>query len=97
MTIPEARLETWSKQGSVTQSKATYDTVKGVLNDEKSPYQSRSFDLFLQGSYGNDTNVYADSDVDVVICATSFFYYDIDRLSEAEKATFHREHPTSTS
>ena len=29
MTIPEAQLETWSKQGSVTQSKATYDTVTG--------------------------------------------------------------------
>jgi hypothetical protein len=95
MTIPEEQLETWSKQGSVTQSKATYNTVKGVLTDTNSPYHNRSSDIFLQGSYGNDTNVYADSDVDVVICTSSVFYYDIDRLSEADKATFHREHPGS--
>jgi hypothetical protein len=93
MTIPEAQLETWSKQGSVTQSKATYDTVKGVLNDSRSPYYNRSFNIFLQGSYGNDTNVYADSDVDIVNCMSSVFYYDIDQLTEAEKATFHREYP----
>lgn len=95
MTIPEAQLETWSKQGSVTQSKATYDTIKAVLGDSKSPYYSRSFDIFLQGSYGNDTNVYADSDVDIVICTSSIFYYDIERLSESDKAAFHREYPGS--
>jgi hypothetical protein len=94
MTILEAQLQTWSKQGSVTQSKATYGSVKAVLHDLSAPYYNQSFDSFLQGSYGNDTNVYADSDVDVVIWTSSIFYYDIDRLSEGEKAMFHREHST---
>jgi hypothetical protein len=66
MAIPESQLNTWSAQGSVQQSKNTYATVKGVLESGSAPYSSRSYDTFLLGSYGNDTNVYADSDVDVV-------------------------------
>ena len=31
MAIPEAQLDTWSKQGSVTQSQATYATVRNCL------------------------------------------------------------------
>lgn len=95
MAIPEAQLDTWSKQGAVAQSRATYNTLSGVLNDSSAPYSQRSFETFLQGSYGNDTNVYADSDIDVVIRLTSVFYYDIDKLSPAEKANFEREHPGS--
>lgn len=86
MTISEAQLETWSHQGSIAQSKTTYDTIKAVLNDPNSPYYRYSFDIFLQGSYGNDTNVWADSDVDVVVRLESIFYYDDSRLDEQEKA-----------
>lgn len=95
MSISEEQLDVWSHQGSVAQSKSTYNTLRSVLTDSEAPYHKRSFDIFLQGSYANDTNVYADSDVDVVICTSSVFYYHIDRLSESEKANFHREHPGS--
>lgn len=88
MSIPEAQLETWSTQGSVTQSKSTYATVRNVLLEEDAPYSSRSFNIFLQGSYGNDTNIYADSDVDVVMMLDSIFYTDLDLLNEAEKAAY---------
>lgn len=37
MEIPELQLETWSHQGSVTQSAKTYDTVQEVLNDSALP------------------------------------------------------------
>ena len=58
MAIPEAQLDTWDAQGSVKQSKDTYASVKGTLEDSKAPYYSRSYDApYLQGSYGNDTNV----------------------------------------
>ena len=67
MTIPESQLETWSHQGSVTQSSATYNTIKNVLKDADTPYAGKSYSVFLQGSYGNDTNIYAESDVDIVI------------------------------
>ncbi|GAA6190344.1 nucleotidyltransferase [Phaeobacter sp. NW0010-22] len=44
--------------------------------------------MFLQGSYGNDTNIWADSDVDIVICLSSVYYYDIASLNDDEKARF---------
>ena len=40
--------------------------MKATLEDSSSPYYLKSFESFLQGSYANDTNVYRDSDVDVV-------------------------------
>lgn len=92
MAIPEAQLETWTALGSEAQSRDTYATIKRVLEDSRSPYYSRSFDVFLQGSYGNDTNVYGDSDVDIVIRQTSLYYYDINSLGEAEKIAFRRDH-----
>jgi hypothetical protein len=77
MAIPESQLDTWSAQGAVQQSKTTYATVKGVLESSSAPYSARSHDSFLQGSYGNDTNVYADSDVDVVMRLSSIYYDEL--------------------
>ena len=88
MAIPEAQLDTWSKPGSQTQSKDTYATIKGALEASDAAYSGRSCSSFLQGSYGNDTNVYADSDVDVVMKVGSIYYYDLSRLSPAEQAAF---------
>jgi tRNA nucleotidyltransferase (CCA-adding enzyme) len=59
--------------------------MKGVLEDSSAPYAGKSYSVFLQGSYGNDTNIYADSDVDVVIATDAVFYSDLDRLSDEEK------------
>lgn len=81
MPISEAQLETWAKQGLTGQFTATYETLRGVLNDSNSPYYPKSFTIFLQGSYKNDTNVYADSDVDVIIRLDEVFYTDLDKLA----------------
>lgn len=81
MAIAESQLDTWAKQGSVTQSQATYATVRGCLEANDAPYAKRSKSIFLQGSYGNDTNIYADSDVDVVIVTDSVFYHSSNDLS----------------
>lgn len=91
MTIAESQLDTWSHQGSVSQSAATYQTVRGVLERADAPYRSRSYAIFLQGSYANDTNIYADSDVDVVIRLDSVYYSDTSELSEAEQAAYKRD------
>jgi len=88
MTISEAQLETWSKQGSVAQSRDTYATIKTCLERSDAAYANRSYAIFLQGSYGNDTNIYADSDVDVVIRLDATYYRDIDALSETDKAAY---------
>ncbi|MHB1516331.1 MAG: nucleotidyltransferase domain-containing protein [Acidiferrobacteraceae bacterium] len=90
MPIPESQLETWSHQGSVTQSAKTYRTIREVLNDSASPYYSRGPSIFLQGSYGNDTNVYRDSDVDIVICLNQSYYSDTNALTEGAKRSYNK-------
>lgn len=86
MTISEDQLTTWAKLGPTAQFTATYDTLMTVLNDHSSPYYPKSFEIFLQGSYKNTTNVYGDSDVDVVIRLDSVFYTDLYFLNDEEKA-----------
>ena len=96
MAITERQLETWSHLGSVTQSKETYASVKRALESNNAGYESRDFNVFLQGSYGNDTNIYAESDVDIVACLNSTFYYNLDDLSAEDRAAFKRAFPAST-
>lgn len=86
MPIPESQLETWSHQGSITQSSNTYNSIKSVLEASTTPYAGKNFKVFLQGSYGNDTNIYAESDVDIVIRLDDCFFSDLDSLSDEEKA-----------
>lgn len=88
MAIPESQLDTWSAQGSITQSQATYATIKGALEAADAPYAGRDYKIFLQGSYGNDTNIYADSDVDVVIRMDGIYYSDLSGLSETDLAAY---------
>lgn len=92
MAIPESQLDKWSSQGSITQSKNTYATVKSALLDSKALYAAKSFEVFLQGSYGNDTNIYSESDVDVVIRLDSIMRSGLGALpqeqQEAYRSTF---------
>ncbi|HQT65629.1 MAG TPA: nucleotidyltransferase [Acidocella sp.] len=95
MGIVETQLDTWSKQGAITQSSTTYSAIKNALEAVGTLYSGKSFSTFLQGSYGNDTNIYADSDVDVVIRLDSLYYRDLSGLSPEDQVTYN--HNTSTS
>jgi hypothetical protein len=88
MVIPESQLATWSSQGSITQSAQTYGSVKLALESKDTSYASKDYETFLQGSYGNDTNVYADSDVDVVIKINALFFRDLSRLTPEQAAAY---------
>ncbi len=88
MPIAEAQLETWSKQGKTGQFTDTYNSIRGNLFGTSAPYPLKNIDVHLQGSYGNNTNVWADSDVDIVLCHTGAFYYDISGMSQAEQDAF---------
>ncbi|NTW88589.1 MAG: nucleotidyltransferase [Desulfobulbaceae bacterium] len=88
MPIPESQLETWSHQGSITQSSNTYNTIKNVLEASTTPYAGKNFKVLLQGSYGNDTNIFAESDVDIVIRLDDCFHSDLTKLTEEEKAAY---------
>src|SRR5688572_10683142 len=87
MPIPESQLDTWSAQGAGVGSRDTYDVVRRAL--QAGSYNHSTPNIFLQGSYGNDTNVWAESDVDVVIKTDEFFCFDIDQLTPQEQANFY--------
>ncbi len=95
MAIPENQLVIWSHQGSITQSSATYQTIKTALESQKALYKDRSFEIFLQGSYGNDTNIYGESDVDIVIQLNGTFEYDFGELNEGDKNLFNQAYSNS--
>ena len=88
MAISEEQLNCWSHQGSIAQSSATYKTIKSILETELPFYGAKHFEVFLQGSYGNDTNIYAESDVDIIIKLNDSFYPNLDQLSEYEKTNY---------
>lgn len=88
MGIPESQLETWSHQGSITNSSNTYNSIKSVLEADDTPYCDHAHEVFLQGSYGNDTNIYAESDVDIVILLNDCWQRDIASLTSDEQAAY---------
>jgi hypothetical protein len=95
MAIPETQLDTWSGVGAQTGSKDTYATVRLALDRNDAPYHQKKKDvsIFLQGSYGNDTNVYKESDVDIVIqLSGSTFYYDLKLLTLSESQRFNQDY-----
>jgi hypothetical protein len=88
MPIPESQLDTWSKIGSQTQSKDTYSTIRNALDTATAPY-TKNIEIFLQGSYGNDTNVFGkESDVDIVMRSDRAYFRDLSRLTPEEKAGY---------
>lgn len=96
MAIPEADLTVMANIGAQVTSKETYATVKLALDNEDAGYADKSYKVFLQGSYGNDTNIMKESDVDVVIRLDSIFTYDIDNLPVEQQADFKSKHPAAT-
>jgi len=93
MTIPLSQLTSWSSQGATETSKTTYATIKNALEDPNANYPDRKFNVFLQGSYGNDTNIRTESDVDVVIRYHGAFYDDIEERPADEQAAFAAAYP----
>jgi hypothetical protein len=93
--ISEAQLEIWSAQGKTGQFADTYNSIRSNLLDGSPPYPVKNCEVFLQGSYGNDTNVWADSDVDIVLKHKGAFYYDISNMSEQEQQAFTAAFPTN--
>lgn len=95
MSIPEADLTTMAEIGAQVTSKETYATVKLALESEYAGYADKQYKVFLQGSYGNDTNIFKEGDVDVVIRLDSIFTYDINNLPDDQKAAFQAAHPNA--
>lgn len=88
MAIAEKQLEAWASIGPSKQFTDTYQSMRGNLLDASAPYPVKDVDVFLQGSYGNDTNIYGDSDVDIVLKHNGAFYYDVTEITPKEQEHF---------
>lgn len=95
MGIPNSQLETWSHQGAITTSSLTYNSIKSCLEQYDFPDNVR-YNSYLQGSYRNSTNIYANSDVDVVVELESSWKPVTSKLSEEEKSIFDKKYLNAT-
>jgi hypothetical protein len=86
--IAESQLDIWASHGPTSQFTDTYNRIRGNLLDSGAPYPLADTAVFLQGSYKNDSNVYGDSDVDIVLCHTGAFYKDLSRLSPEDRRAY---------
>jgi predicted nucleotidyltransferase len=83
MPIPESQLERWSHQGAVENAQRTHESIRAALKAYRP--MGVQYEVYLQGSYKNDTNIRGDSDVDVVVQLNSTF---CSNLSEDLKRKF---------
>tara|TARA_E500000318_G_scaffold102506_1_gene106858 strand:- start:2004 stop:2921 length:918 start_codon:yes stop_codon:yes gene_type:complete len=87
MAIPERQLQTWSNQGAVQSSAATHKSVENCIkkvnwNDDV------NYVTYLQGSYPNYTNIYGNSDVDLVVEFRSIFSKNLSELTQEQRRKF---------
>ena len=81
MAIPEDQLETWSHQGATVGSANTHKSIRVALDQHSWP-EGMNYDVYLQGSYRNHTNIRGNSDVDVVIEARSVCNYNLNEYQK---------------
>jgi hypothetical protein len=66
-------------------AKSTHEAVRNALSAPNSPVRGRDYEIYLQGSYKNDTNIRGDSDVDIVVQLNETFWKDISGLNAQEQ------------
>ena len=95
MTISSTQFDSWSNVGASVTSASTYNSVKTALDLHTWPV-GVTWDVYLQGSYRNTTNIRGDSDVDIVLQCTSIFHDNTDSLPAPQKALYAQSTSQST-
>lgn len=101
--IDEKQLSIWASAPNATKYRYTHEEIRKALNKylpneafNKSGFKisNSDYEVYLQGSYANSTNIKEDSDVDVIVELKSLvFSYDVDDLTSEEKKEFHSTYP----
>lgn len=95
MTISESEFQVMANIGAQTTSKDTYAILRNALEHSDARYSLVKPKIFLQGSYANHTNIYKESDVDIVILLETAFSYDLAKVSDTQKIQFHQIYPAT--
>ena len=69
----------------MTNSSLSYNSVRTALLAPQSKIAALNPDIFLQGSYANATNIFGDSDVDVVVLTPAIFFKDVSSLNASQQ------------
>ena len=85
------QLEIYEKLGATTNSELSYTAIKNVLKN----ITDFRYDIYLQGSYANKTNIYGDSDVDVIIELKDIFGHNINKLPKEDQDKFNNKYGDS--
>ena len=94
----EQQLTSWANQGATVTAKNTYASIQMALKASTSPIShliDNQIQVYLQGSYGNDTNIRGDSDVDVVVEYNGAWGSDLSNLSDEELEAYRRDHSSA--
>lgn len=95
MPIPERQLETWSHQGAIESSKRTHTAVRRALR-QWDDLRNRDYEVYLQGSYKNSTNIRGSSDVDVIAQMNDTFRSNKRDLPRDQLEAHDRTYPRGT-
>ncbi|MBW4891131.1 nucleotidyltransferase [Mucilaginibacter sp. HMF5004] len=87
MAVSEQQLITWSKPLSKTEDTKCQNVVSQVTQVLRTKF-GYGIDIFLQGSYQNDTNVKQDSDVDIVVRYNGSYFPNLVFLSDEQKRIY---------
>ena len=86
MPISEQQLQTWCNPGAGATAANTHLSIRYALETATtSLVRPRGIEVFLQGSYRNVTNIYSDSDIDIVVLLTETYTRDTSRLAHYQQ------------
>lgn len=89
MSIPTSQFENWHGTGADNGSAIARERITNALEIERSAINDDAkVDVFLQGSYKNDTHTYGSSDVDIIIKLESTWLSDTSELEPDEQARY---------
>jgi predicted nucleotidyltransferase len=89
MPIPDKQISNWSLQADSTLPSWTHSVLHDALNQAKL-LQDLNVEIYVQGSYANNTNVRKDSDVDLVAQLKLPLEEDVRQLTQPEVELFYQ-------
>ena len=95
MAIPQDKLKSWANQGATVTAKSTHESVRNALAASEE-IKGIDFEVYLQGSYKNSTNIYGDSDIDIVVQLNAEFYKDISGIPIEERNLYNLAYNMAT-
>ncbi|WP_295357381.1 nucleotidyltransferase [uncultured Succiniclasticum sp.] len=79
MKYSEETLQAWTAPLSSSEEQRAENTIKMILSaiDNSDELKTKDIEVFIQGSFANNTNVRAESDVDVCVMLKDTFHFDL--------------------